>query len=64
MKNSILITGATGFIGKHLVKKIPNYNSAVDHNGKNIEFMPLHKNMEKEFCITWNGGHYEPMKID
>ena len=37
MKNSILITGATGFIGKHLVKKIPNYNMAVDQNGKNID---------------------------
>ena len=37
MEDSILITGATGFIGKHLVKKIPNYNSAVDHNGKNID---------------------------
>ena len=37
MKNSILITGATGFIGKHLVKKIPNYNIAVDQNGKNID---------------------------
>jgi UDP-glucose 4-epimerase len=37
MKDSILITGATGFIGKHLVKKIPNYNMAVDQNGKNID---------------------------
>ena len=37
MKNSILITGATGFIGKHLAKKIPNYNIAVDQNGKNID---------------------------
>ena len=37
MKNSILITGATGFIGKHLVKKIPNYNMAIDQNGKNID---------------------------
>ena len=37
MKDSILITGATGFIGKHLVKKIPNYNIAVDKNGKNID---------------------------
>ena len=37
MKNSILITGATGFIGKHLIKKIPNYNMAVDQNGKNID---------------------------
>jgi UDP-glucose 4-epimerase len=37
MKDSILITGATGFIGKHLVKKIPNYNIAVDQNGKNID---------------------------
>jgi|TARA_B110000438_G_scaffold170216_1_gene162685 UDP-glucose 4-epimerase len=37
MKDSILITGATGFIGKHLIKKIPNYNIAVDHNGKNID---------------------------
>ena len=37
MNDSILITGVTGFIGKHLVKKIPNYNSAVDHNGKNID---------------------------
>lgn len=30
--------------------------------GKNIEFIPLHKKMEKEFCMTWNGGHYEPLK--
>ena len=37
MKDSILITGATGFIGKHLVKKIPNYNTAIDQNGKNID---------------------------
>ncbi|MDC3254272.1 NAD(P)-dependent oxidoreductase [Nitrosopumilus sp.] len=37
MKNSILITGTTGFIGKHLVKKIPNYNMAVDQNGKKID---------------------------
>jgi len=31
------------------------------HNGKNIEFVPLHTNIEKELCITWNGGHYEPV---
>jgi nucleoside-diphosphate-sugar epimerase len=37
MKNSILITGTTGFIGKHLVKKIPDYNMAVDQNGKKID---------------------------
>ena len=37
MEDSILITGATGFIGKHLVKKISNYNIAVDHNKKNID---------------------------
>jgi nucleoside-diphosphate-sugar epimerase len=37
MKDSILITGTTGFIGKHLVKKIPNYNIVVNHNKKNID---------------------------
>ena len=37
MKNSILITGATGFIGRHLIKKISNYSIAVDENGKNID---------------------------
>ena len=37
MKNSILVTGATGFIGKHLIKKIHNYNIAVDKNGKNVD---------------------------
>lgn len=37
MKDSILVTGATGFIGKHLIKKIPNYKIAVDHNGKNVD---------------------------
>ena len=37
MKNSILITGTTGFIGKHLVKKIPDYNMAIDQNGKKID---------------------------
>ena len=31
-------------------------------NGKNIEFIPLHKKIEKEIYITWNGGHYEPVK--
>ncbi len=30
--------------------------------GKNIEFIPLHKKIEREICITWNGGHYEPLK--
>ena len=37
MKNSILITGSTGFIGKHLIKKVPNYNTAIDHYGKNVD---------------------------
>jgi len=32
-------------------------------DGKNIEFIPLHQNIEREFFITWNGGHYEPVKL-
>jgi len=31
-------------------------------HGKNIEFIPLHQKIEKVICITWNGGHYEPVK--
>lgn len=27
-----------------------------------IEFIPLHKKIEKIIKISWNGGHYEPIK--
>jgi hypothetical protein len=28
----------------------------------NIEFIPLHKNPVKTIHISWNGGHYEPIR--
>lgn len=27
-----------------------------------IEFIPLHKNLLKTIYISWNGGHYEPIR--
>lgn len=33
-----------------------------EHNAKNIEFIPLNKKFNKIIEITWNGGHYEPIR--
>lgn len=33
-----------------------------DKNGKKIEFLPLDGNFNKIIEITWNGGHYEPIR--
>jgi len=46
MKNAILITGATGFIGKHLLKKIPNHISTFGKDGKNVDLRFREKVME------------------
>ena len=37
MKKKILITGTSGFIGSHLIKKLPNHISALENGGKNID---------------------------
>ena len=33
-----------------------------ERNAKNIEFIPLNRNFNKIIEITWNGGHYEPIR--
>lgn len=33
-----------------------------ESNGRTIEFIPLNKNFNKIIHITWNGGHYEPIR--
>ena len=33
-----------------------------DKNSRNIEFLPIHNNIQQQICLTWNGGHYEPHK--
>ena len=32
-------------------------------NTKNIEFIPINNKINKIIKITWNGNHYEPVKI-
>jgi hypothetical protein len=29
---------------------------------KNIEFLPLHNEIEKTIHLEWSGGHYEPVR--
>jgi len=43
MKKTILITGTSGFIGKNLIKKIPEYYTPIEKNGKKIDL----RNREK-----------------
>jgi nucleoside-diphosphate-sugar epimerase len=43
MKKTILITGSSGFIGKHLIKKIPRYNIPIEKNGKKIDLRDKEK---------------------
>ena len=33
-----------------------------DNTDKIIEFIPLNGNFNKTIEITWNGGHYEPIR--
>ncbi len=33
-----------------------------DRNGNKIEFLPINKNHSNNISITWNGGHYEPLR--
>jgi hypothetical protein len=33
-----------------------------DKDGKKIEFIPLDGNFNNIIEITWNGGHYEPIR--
>lgn len=33
-----------------------------DKNNKKIEFIPINKHFKKVIEITWNGGHYEPIR--
>jgi|TARA_B110000008_G_C16536123_1_gene390264 hypothetical protein len=42
---------------KCIVKNIRN------EDGKDIVFLPIHTKIEKNIIITWNGGHYEPVKV-
>lgn len=35
-----------------------------DTNHTTIEFIPLHKNIEKTICLEWSGGHYEPKSVN
>ena len=37
MKNKVLITGKSGFIGSNLIKKIPNHISVLENGSKNID---------------------------
>ena len=30
---------------------------------KNIEFVPLHSEIEKTIHLEWSGGHYEPVRL-
>lgn len=46
MKKSVLITGASGFIGKHLTRKISNYVLPIDKNGKKIDLRVREKVLE------------------
>ena len=39
MKKTILITGSSGFIGSHLIKKISKYNTPIEKSGKKIGSM-------------------------
>lgn len=34
-----------------------------DRSGGKIEFVPVNEQPDKSIHITWNGGHYEPMRI-
>lgn len=41
-----------------------NVSNYRDNNNRIIEFIPLNNNCEKTIHIYWNGGHYEPIKIN
>ena len=38
---------------------VKNYRNK---GNKDIEFIPLHGNVEKTIQIYWTGGHYEPIR--
>ena len=38
-----------------------NIRNRVKGNNE-IEFIPLHKKIDKTIKITWSGGHYEPIR--
>ena len=37
MKNKVLITGKSGFIGSHLIKKLPNHICVLENDSKNVD---------------------------
>jgi nucleoside-diphosphate-sugar epimerase len=37
MKKKVLITGTSGFIGSHLMKKLPDHISVLENDGKNVD---------------------------
>jgi UDP-glucose 4-epimerase len=43
MKRTILITGSSGFIGSHLIKKISKYNTPIEKSGKKIDLRDREK---------------------
>ena len=43
MKRTILITGSSGFIGSHLIKKISKYNTPIEKSGKKIDIRDREK---------------------
>ncbi len=47
MKKTILITGSSGFIGRHLIKKIPKYYTPIEESGEEIDL----RNREKVLKI-------------
>jgi len=38
---------------------VKNYRN---HDGKDIEFVPLNQSYEKTIQVYWTGGHYEPIR--
>ena len=43
MQKTILITGSSGFIGRHLIKKIPKYTIPIEKNGIKIDLRDREK---------------------
>jgi dTDP-glucose 4,6-dehydratase len=60
----IFITGATGFIGSHLVEKLKDYDITCLVPSSEIGFQKIHKNIQAKFCDLTNYSEVQKIISD